>query len=237
MKSANQIDLQNIKSNRRDQPLSKVGRNWLLIFNFGFAIFFGLPWLAPVFMLWGWENAAQFIYLIYKPLCHQLPQRSYFLFGQKTMYTIDEIAKVWPNSENFFELRRFIGNPEMGWKVAWSDRMISMYGGILIGSMMISMFRKRLRSLSFWWIPVVIFPMGIDGVTHAISDVFGFKDGFRYHNAWLGSLTNNIFNSNFYIGNAIGSFNWWMRLISGLIFGIGLMYILLPVIMNQTTER
>ena len=35
-----------------------------------------LPWLAPVFMRWGWEGPARAIYGLYSLQCHQLPQRS-----------------------------------------------------------------------------------------------------------------------------------------------------------------
>ena len=219
------------------QIIQFIGRNGLSIFNTLFTVFIVLPWLAPVFMNWGWEPAARAIYLIYNPLCHQFPQRSYFLFGEQTMYSLDEIGQVWPNSSNPLQLRQFVGTPEMGWKIAWSDRMVSMYGGILIGSLIVSRFKRWLKPISPWWTIVVIFPMGIDGVTHAISDLFGFKNGFRYHNTWLVNFTHNIFDSTFYIGNAIGSFNWWMRLLSGLIFGIGLMYIILPMILNLKIEN
>jgi hypothetical protein len=35
-------------------------------------------------------------------------------------------------TDNPLILRQFVGNPEMGWKVAWSDRMVSLYGGIFL---------------------------------------------------------------------------------------------------------
>lgn len=225
------------QAGRLNQLFNQVGRNWLKLFNILFAIFFGVPWLAPVFMNWGWESAAQAIYFIYSPLCHQFPQRSYFLFGDQAMYSLDDIAKVWPNTTNPLELRQFIGTPEMGWKIAWSDRMVSMYGGILIGSLLVSAFQNWIKQISLWWLPIVMIPMGVDGLTHAVSDLFGFQDGFRYHNSWLGSLTGQLFEQAFYVGNAIGSFNWWMRLLSGLIFGIGITYIILSNILNSTNSK
>ncbi len=216
--------------------IQRISRHWLLLFNLTFAIFIGLPWLAPVFMKLGWENLARLIYLIYNPLCHQFPQRSYFLFGEKTMYTIDEVAEVWPTTANPFELRQFIGNPTMGWKIAWSDRMLSMYGGIFIGSVAFASIRNRVRPPSLWWLLIVSIPMGVDGFTHMASDLFGLKNGFRYHNLWLARLTNFAFDLEFYVGNAIGSFNWWMRLLSGLIFGIGIIWVLFPLFSPSKTK-
>jgi hypothetical protein len=64
------------------------------------------------------------IYFIYSFFCHQLPERSFFLFGEKSMYSLGEIQAVWQNTANPMILRQFIGNESMGWKIAWSDRMI-----------------------------------------------------------------------------------------------------------------
>ncbi|MFT5193760.1 MAG: putative membrane protein [Cellvibrionaceae bacterium] len=237
MSTSKTLSQSNDHPNRLTRVLNKIGRNWLLIFNIGFAIFFGLPWLAPVFMLWGWENAARLIYLSYYPLCHQLPQRSYFLFGEQTMYTLDEIEQVWPDIKNLFELRKFTGNPQMGWKIAWSDRMVSMYGGILLGSLTFSMLRQKMKPISLWWFIIISIPMGVDGLTHTVSDLFGFKNGFRYHNLWLADLTQFAFEMDFYVGNGIGSFNWWMRLLSGLIFGFGLIRIVFPLFAAEPKSK
>ena len=52
--------------------------------------------------------------------------------------------------------------------------------------------------------------------------------GFRYNNAWLATLTGNLFPKSFYEGTALGSFNSWMRLISGLLFGLGVVWLAYP---------
>lgn len=69
-------------------------------------------------------------YFIYSFFCHQLPERSFFLSGQKAMYSLPEIQVVWQNTTNPMLLRQFVGNESMGWKVAWSDRMISFYTNV-----------------------------------------------------------------------------------------------------------
>jgi uncharacterized membrane protein len=66
----------------------------------------------------GWSGAGKAIYFIYSFICHQLPERSYFLFGPKITYSLPEIRTVWQNTTNPLILRQFIGNPEMGWKMA-----------------------------------------------------------------------------------------------------------------------
>ena len=207
-----------------------IARHWLLFINLLIALWVGLPWLAPVFMHLGWTSAGQAIYLIYSFQCHQLPERSYFLFGREVTYSLTEIQAAWQNTTNPFILRQFIGNPEMGWKVAWSDRMVSMYTSILFGGLLYGLVRKQLKPLSFWKFAILLLPMVIDGSTHMISDLQGIGQGFRDTNIWLQILTNNAFSTAFYQGDALGSFNSWMRLITGILFGIALVGFAYPYI-------
>jgi hypothetical protein len=79
--------------------------------------------------------------------------------------------------------------------------------------------------------------MGIDGTTHFLSDITGIGQGFRYTNAWLAALTNNAFPSSFYIGDALGSFNSWMRLLTGVFFGIGVVWFGFPYLDLALSEQ
>jgi uncharacterized membrane protein len=201
--------------------------HWLLIINLVVAIWVGLPWLAPIFMHWGWNGAAGAIYFFYSFQCHQLPERSFFLFGRQAMYSLNEIRAVWPNSSNFLVLRQFIGNADMGWKVAWSDRMVYMDTSILLAGLLYAAFR-RLKPLSLSAFALLLVPMAIDGGTHLLSDLGTFGQGFRDTNAWLASLTGNVSSPTFFAGDALGSFNSWARLISGIFFGIAVAWLLFP---------
>lgn len=146
------------------------------------------------------------------------------------MYSLSEIQAVWQNTTDPFILRQFIGNPEMGWKVAWSDRMVSMYTSILLGGLLYGLLRKWRKPLSFRNFVVLLLPMVIDGGTHTISDLQGIGHGFRDTNIWLQVLTNNAFSTAFYQGDALGSFNSWMRLITGILFGFALVGFAFPYI-------
>jgi uncharacterized membrane protein len=197
----------------------ELARHWLLFVNLPIALWVGLPWLAPVFMHWGWNGAGSVIYFMYSFQCHQLPERSFFLFGRQTMYSLTEIQNAWQHTNDMFILRQFIGNSEMGWKVAWSDRMVSMYTSILFAGLLYGLVRKRWKPLSFWTFALLLLPMAIDGGTHALSDLAGLEQGFRENNVWLQVLTHHVFSTAFYQGNAFGSFNSWMRLITGVLLG------------------
>jgi uncharacterized membrane protein len=208
-----------------------IGRHWLLVFLVVWGLFNLLPWLAPVFMKAGWEGAGRAIYTLYTFFCHQLPQRSYFLFGARPMYELNEVQAVWQNTDNPLILRQFIGNPEMGWKVAWSDRMVSLYTGIFFWAALLGPWRRRLPRLPLWGLVVMALPILIDGGTHMVSDMLGgIGSGFRYDNAWLASLLNNAFAPGFYAGDGFGTFNSWMRLITGMLFSLGAVWYALPIL-------
>jgi uncharacterized membrane protein len=205
-----------------------VSRTWFFWFLFGSGILVGLPWLAPIFMHLGWEFPAKAIYKIYSFLCHQLPQRSFFLFGPHFMYSLEQIQNAWQHTYDPTILRQFMGNFDLGYKVAWSDRMVSMYTSIPVFALIWRVFRKRIRPLQLWGFILLALPLVIDGGTHMISDVAGIGQGFRYTNSWLAELTNQTLPSTLVRGDALGSFNSWMRLITGVLFSLGFVWIFFP---------
>jgi uncharacterized membrane protein len=201
-----------------------------------------LPFLASVLMQIGWQSPANAIYFVYSFLCHQLPERSYFLFGPKLMVSLPEIQAAWQNTLNPLVLRKFIGNPQMGWKVAWSDRMVSFYTSIWVFGLLWWPLRRWIRPLPWWGLGLLVLPLAIDGTTHLISDLVGFGQGFRDSNAWLVLLTQNRFPVSFYASDAWGSLNAWLRLLTGIISGLGVVWFSFPYIdqafsdLSQTRE-
>jgi uncharacterized membrane protein len=176
----------------------------------------------------GWDDAGRAIYGIYSFLCHQLPQRSFFLFGERLSYSLAEIRAAWPDASDLGTLRQFIGNPAMGYKVAWSDRMVSLYTSIPLAALLWWGMRNRIRALPLWGLVLMSLPIMVDGASHMVSDLAGIGQGFRDSNAWLAALTSNAFPASFYAGDAWGSFNAWMRLITGLLFGVGVVAAVFP---------
>lgn len=152
------------------------------------------------------------------------------------MYSLAEIQTAWQDTANPLVLRQFIGNPEMGWKVAWSDRMVSMYTSILFGGLLYGLVRRRMKPLSFWMFALLLVPMAIDGGTHMLSDLAGVGHGFRDTNIWLQMITNDAFSLAFYQGDALGSFNSWMRLMTGILFGMGLVGFAYPYIKDSFSD-
>jgi len=78
----------------------RISCRWIFVFSIILGLYVGLPFIAPLFMKLGWDIPARVIYFIYSFLCHQLPQRSFFLFGSKATYTLPEIQSVWQYTDN-----------------------------------------------------------------------------------------------------------------------------------------
>ena len=210
--------------------INLFARHWLWFVVIIYGVFVWLPFLAPVLMEVGLTEQADYIYTFYRFFCHQLPQRSYFLFGEQLMIDLPTIHAKFEQTNNPLILRRFVGTETTGWKVAWSDRMISFYGGIWLW-LLVWLVLPRKPRLSFVAFVLLGTPMLVDGFTHMASDIMaGLGAGFRYDNGWLAALTNDAFSPTFYAGNGVGSLNFWLRIITGYLFSLGLVWWAIPLI-------
>ncbi len=68
---------------RLDMLLLLLARHWLAMGNLAAGLYVGLAALAPYLEYRGWREAAGVIYLVYSFLCHQQPNRCFFIFGQQ----------------------------------------------------------------------------------------------------------------------------------------------------------
>jgi uncharacterized membrane protein len=161
-------------------------RHWLAILNAIVFLYVGLPFLAPVMMEAGAEAPARWIYTIYSPVCHQLAFRSWFLFGEQAAYprslagtSLIPYGVATGLSENdLAAARSFVGNERLGFKVAFCERDVAIYAGILIGGLVFAVVRGRLKPLPVWaWFFFGVLPMAIDGGTQFISGFPGLPGG------------------------------------------------------------
>lgn len=150
-----------------------IARHWLLLLNLFIFLYLGLPFLAPILMEVGITGPAHVIYTIYSGLCHQLGFRSEFLFGQQFTYpraVFQQFTGI--NGNDLFGARAFIGNAQLGWKVAFCERDVAIYGAILLGGLVFALppVRRRLGPLP-WWAYVVfgVAPIAIDGFSQLFS--------------------------------------------------------------------
>lgn len=200
-----------------------LARYWFLLATLLAGTVLALGFLAPALMAEGYPSAGQAIYRFLAPHNHQLPQRSYFLFGQtgaSLSYSREQVLQFGANPNN---LQAFVGNAQVGYKTALNQRMIAIFIGIFGGGLLWGVAGQRPR-LKFVWFLAMTLPLIFDGLSHMVSENSG--EGFRQSNAWAVSLTGGIFADSFYAGTTIGSLNWWLRALTGLLFGLGLAWYL-----------
>jgi hypothetical protein len=139
-----------------DRFTSWFSNHYMLVFNLIFLVYFAVPFLAPVFMKMGSTGAANIIYKVYRPLCHQLAYRSWFLFGEQAAYprTLAGVAGLVPyeqatgiSSLNVPASQDFIGNPQLGYKVAFCERDVAIYGSIFLFGLIFAATRYKKYSL------------------------------------------------------------------------------------------
>jgi len=198
-------------------------RYWFLAANLLAVLILGVGFLAPALMSEGYTTAGQTAYRLLAPHNHQLPQRSYFLFGQTgTLQTYSKAQLIeWGADPNNME--SFVGNSQIGFKTGLNHRMIAIFLAILLGGLIWGLAGERPR-LSFYGLLLLALPMLADAISHMISENGG--TGFRESNIWAVNLTNSLFPDSFYRGTTLGTLNWWLRTLTGGLFGLGLVWFL-----------
>ncbi len=164
-----------------DKLVLALAKHWLLLINLVIALYAGLPFLAPTLMALGHTWPAKIIYTVYGQLCHQLPQRSFFLFGPQLAYSLETLQELL-GPETLASA--FIGNAALGYKVAYCQRDAAMYGSMLLAGMAFGLAR-RLKPLPFALYLVLLAPWAVDG----LAQLLGF-----YESTWqLRTITGSLF--------------------------------------------
>jgi len=158
--------------NAADRFIFWLSKHWLAVLNALAFLYAGLPFLAPVLMHVRAPGAASLIYTLYRPLCHQLPQRSWFLFGPQLTYRLPELMELAGDAVTGPFCNSFIGNEDLGYKVAFCQRDTAIYGAIFVFGLLFAILRRRyhVRPLSWWaYILLGLVPMGFDGGYQLLS--------------------------------------------------------------------
>jgi uncharacterized membrane protein len=166
-----------------DKAIFRLAKHWLALANLFWALYVGLPILAPVLMNAGLTTPANIIYMLYRPACHQRPTRSYFIGGPQAYYSPEELAEAGVDVGPF---SRDIGNETLGWKVAFCERDVAIYGSILVVGLVYGLIRRWLGNwrMRFRYFLIFLVPMGIDGTLQ----LFGF-----YESTWVMRTITGVF--------------------------------------------
>jgi len=182
-------------------------RHYLALLNLIIFLYVGLPFFAPILMKAGYPDAARPIYSLYGAVCHQLAFRSWFLFGEQPIYprasagvqgyaTFQEVSGIDESDpRNLLAARDFVGNEQLGYKVAFCQRDIAIYGSMLVFGVLYIVTGRRLRPLPWWlWVLVGMAPIALDGFSQLLSQFPGFSWWeYRESTPLLRTLTGALF--------------------------------------------
>ena len=150
-----------------------LSKHWLALFNLLNGLYISGTFLAPILMQAGQLNAAALIYKFYKPFCHQYPVRSWFLLGSRIVAYSSTSGIL---DADLHHASEFVGNAALGYKVAFCQRDVAIYGSIFLAGLLFGLIRNkwRLPPLPWWaYIAFGIAPMGLDGGYQLISQIIG----------------------------------------------------------------
>jgi uncharacterized membrane protein len=163
-----------------------IARHWLALFNSAWAVYVLLPFLAPILMQAGYTAPARLIYGLYSFTCHQLPDHSFFLFGDTHVPLAPELeAAGAPPQTDLFVFRKFTGNEQIGYKVALCERDVAIYGSVVLAGLAFAVARRRIQAPSIKVYLLFLIPIAVDGLSQLA--------GLRESNWWLRTLTGAIF--------------------------------------------
>lgn len=192
--------------NGEDKLTMWLSNHWLAAVNLLILFYVGLPILAPVLMKAGAPIPADVIYKVYSPLCHQLAFRSFFLFGEQPYYP--RVAAGVPNTISFGQAtgidendllaaRAFIGNDQLGYKIAVCERDVAIYLAILAFGVLFAATGRRIKPLHWIiWLLIGLSPIALDGFSQlfsqlnlpVLSTIFPYRESTPFLRVLTGAL-------------------------------------------------
>lgn len=184
-----------------------LGRHYLGLFNLFVLLYVGMPVLAPALMHNSIEGPARLIYRLYGGVCHQLAFRSFFIFGEQVVYpreaagvsdilTFNQATGLSEDSSAEAQLaaRSFVGNENVGYKIALCERDVSIYAAILLFGLLYALTGRRIPALPWYvWILIGLVPIGMDGTSQLLSQPPFSLMAFRESTPILRIATGGLF--------------------------------------------
>lgn len=223
-----------------DRLVLGFARHWAAVLTLITGLYAGVPFLAPVAMQVGATGIANAIYTLYSPVCHQFAFRSWFLFGEQTVYpraraglplgSFEEYASQEPffagvdvttlDADLILAAKQFKGSPRMGWKVAFCERDVAIYGSIALFGVLFILLKARgikIPYLPFWaYLLIALVPIGLDGLSQ-----------------YFANPPFNGFGLPFY---PVRESTPFLRVLTGALFGMGNAWLAYPYIEDSMRE-
>ena len=154
-------------------------RHYPILIAAALALYLGLAFLAPIMMKTGNTLTAQRLYAVFRPFCHQMASRSFFLFGSQLAYPTKlanvEGLKTYGEASGQREndvsaASHFVGNELMGYKIALCQRDLAIYSSLLAVTLLFSLIRYKGKNIPWYlWVFLAFIPIALDGGTQLIS--------------------------------------------------------------------
>jgi uncharacterized membrane protein len=184
-----------------------ISRHYIAMFNLLIVVYLGFSFLAAVLMKVGAQDPANLVYRAYSLVCHQLAYRSFFLFGEQPYYPRQAagVEGVVPYGEatglgegstprEILAARNFVGNEQLGYKVALCQRDVAIYASIILFSLVFVASNRKLPPLPWYlWIAFGMVPIALDGLTQLLSQPPFELWAFRESTPFLRLLTGGLF--------------------------------------------
>jgi uncharacterized membrane protein len=191
-----------------DRMAILIAKHWLALINSVLLVFSGLPVLAPILMYYGYTGPAQIIYTGYRFTCHELAYRTFFFFGPQAAYPLDQLSATFNTpGEDLTFWSGFLGNAQLGYKMAWCERDAAIYASLLLAGLIFGLVRSRLPRLNWRIYLLMLVPMAIDGFWQLFTSPIYVLPFLPAHES-----------------------TWWLRVITGVLFGLGSAWLIYPYV-------
>ncbi len=182
------------------------GKHYMAILNLFVIFYLGLSFLAPVLLKFGVVGPSNLLYRGYGMVCHQLAYRSFFLFGEQSvyprsaanvegLYTYSQATGLGEgsNAEDILTARSFTGNDTIGYKIALCQRDVAIYASILLFGLLFSLSGRRIPALPWYlWVLIGMLPIALDGLSQLLSQppfsLWDFRESTPYFRVITGFL-------------------------------------------------
>jgi len=119
-------------------------RRRLALLNTLVALFIVGPVVTPLLRAGGATSTATGLYRFFHLLCHQWAFRSFFVLGPQATLSRDQLSALG------LDPYTFVGDAQMGWKMAFCERNLAIFVGLLaFGVAYAAVRRRQLRAASF----------------------------------------------------------------------------------------
>jgi uncharacterized membrane protein len=161
-----------------DREVSSENKKLLVFAKSVIAGMNALVVLPPILIELGLTKVGNYFYTILGIFCHQRADRSFYLFGEKLLYSKSYITEQVPFNKIFTMnfSQRFTCADSIGCKFGVCSRCTGIYLGMLIGLLIAEiMISYKIPKV----IPIImLLPLAFDGIIQSIAYIIAPEHGF-----------------------------------------------------------